>query len=311
MFPQRLGVVDQQAADPTWHSDGVQFIEATASGGMPWLTSRAEAADRGEPTRWFDFKDVLRLNRVDVLGLGPVGWYLDPGPEQDLCAAFWCDVWLQSDVRANHVAVAERITSAIGPGTDTSVSNTVETTWAVGFVTVRALSFPLELQTDMGSNPLHQAHPELWLRTQVDISTSMANPSPLPELTERRVAATWRRPVEVSQLPVCDAQIVRPHGLDIVGTPISGCEIWADEHWVCTAATRLSAAVRRASIVALDHEVATPARGAGSTTLVARLADGRSHVLLHGPRYDDFDRLAPELADFLGVDVRRDEYEDF
>ena len=115
--------------------------------------------------RWFDFVDGFRVAGLEVLGLPPTDWFHNLAPVAGgMTAEFYADLWLDPDARRNQAAVAAAIGGHLGPGVDTSVSNTLATTWTIGFLEICACAFPTDLQS-LTVNPLEDRHPELKTRT--------------------------------------------------------------------------------------------------------------------------------------------------
>lgn len=297
LMSEWLPLVNERVLDADGLAAGLALEAELRAAGLPWGTTVASLLAEHGPDRWFDFTDVVRLAGRSVLGLPPLDWFHHlHGPADVPVDEVFADVWLAPTVADNHAAVRERIERHLGPGLDTSVSNTIEHTWWVGTYRCLVRSFPPERRLAL-ENPLEDRFPELRTRATVEIAATIADTSPDPGLPER-FAAVGAIPLDPDLAPATDARWLRRHE----PLPLAGLAIWADDAGVAVSASAVTAIIPRAPGLRLTLTEMTPARGGGSAELDVEAGHRRLELARSGD-HDGLRDLAAAVSERLGVEL--------
>jgi hypothetical protein len=310
----RLEAIDDLMHDPATVARALGLAQELLTVGLPFGLPIEDAVRRFGVTRWFDFVDTFRLDGLEVLGLPPTDWFHNLGSTPgELAAGFYADLWLAADERESQALAVAGIESRLGPGADSSVSNTVSTTWTIGFLEITAYAFPCDLQS-ASINLLEDRHPELKTRTNVRIDSFIAEPRPDETLAVRHGRARFRLPLPAGTSPVSPSSQLRLHPSAVTGGPsslgIEAPEVWADAAGLAVSTGRVTALLDEVVAPRLFLEELTPARGGGQSILEGRDADGRNLRLAWSGRWDELRPVAEELGRLLDVDVEVTQHPD-
>ncbi len=147
----------------------LRFLDAR---GLPWRDSAGDLIKRfGTQKDRFYGWDVIPIQAALLDGLKVP---LSANFDANLCAAvpliyFSCQVHRSDDTAANLAFTVQQLEAALGPGTDSSVSNTMARRWEDGYARIEAIVWPRELQHARLSNPSHDRFPFLAFSCHVSI----------------------------------------------------------------------------------------------------------------------------------------------
>ena len=232
---------------------------------------------------------------------------------------FFCSVYHQPEARANFEHGYAELAAVLGKGESSVAANTIGSIWRFGASVCELTAWPPELQSDFGTNALHQREP--WRESACNLTIHTGYLMPVSDAERADIAgfqeiARWLP--QTDALPEPDPWRT-PGGSEFVRNPEPDFAHCVGAIGTCPKGTSLIFfgtclhLVKLADVESIEVERLRRAKGdAGSHLYIVVRRNGRAHAALHvcsAPGEDDLNDFSENLGARLGKPVSLFPYE--